>query len=1603
MMYKHKKRMTAIIAAFVMTVSVLPCYAVEGAAEEILISNADQLIALAYSKDVRQMSGSYRMVNDIDMRQAEDRRPMKAIGTYSNGSEDIAFGGIFDGGGYRILNLSTTAEALFGYVGESGMVKNLTLENASIHYSQNDSSKYPAALASLNKGKIQGCMTVNTTVVSDYCSPAGGLVGTNFGIILQSGVSGGSVSFAVSKTGTSHGGFVGNQRGGTIEECFSTAVVEGQKWAGGFAGKIEDGIVSDCYARGSVTGSEENGGFAGAYMVPAVLRNIYAATDVVSISGGGIAGGKGFSFAEAGTPENCWYCSDSVLPQNSGAFENDTAWAKSGGEMRSVEFAADLSDKWIYDKDVNGGYPYLRNTVPPHISAVETVTVQMMIADYDSDEYEFYKLTGPIEISAKGEMVTVADVMAAASENNMCTYFYGVGEKAGQVVTIDGITPKAPDGWMFAVDGVLPSIGVNASIVHDGALLLWFVGTPENGYQPPDWQQLENGISPGDYVEIGTAQELLALTQNPNAWGGSYKLTANIDLSGETFTPIGNSVTPFSGRFDGNGFAVSNLTVALGKESQNVGMFGVTRGARLKNIVLNDVNITGGSAVGGLVGLADADADNESITLLTGCQVSGTVTAIGNSYIKQTDAGGLVGVNGAAEDAASKKNYLSVIDDCTANVDVIGDTGAADISDAGHIGGFVGWNKGTVSNSVSTGAVRGGNTTGGFVGSHYGGSIYSSVSTGAVAGAYTVGGFAGSAGLYSLIENSYSTGDVTALGDSGANYGGFAGALSGKAKNCVSAGSLAPGWSFNGGFAGRLSGSIWAYREELRSVSGCYGNITSVDGKTLKPIGNYIGGTHTPTDIAAEEIGVDRSTAEQKIAELKLKANAEGKVNAEAAKYKGSAAVPATVREEADITALVARMNANAAANDEIRVSYRAEGDVITAGEDGYRLGRKPSADVYESVSLIFELDGARAERSVSVMLSAEQKGIDERTLLKNVVEQYAQNAADYWEMSALCSYSDLYGEMALAEKVKENYLAQAVELLRASETDTTLAMNIIALRGLGYDPSDIRLEDGERLDAVQKLLQAPSTGNNGDAYRLLAYQNCGQENSAEAGTVVNRLLAAQTAEGGWSTGESDEVDPDSTGAVILGLSAYIASDGRVKSAVDNAVAYLSSLMQNDGNIKSGYRESNYGTNANTSAICAMGLAACGTDVRLDRRFVKNSVSLFDGIMSFAAADTSGFVYEYGDKQVNARATQQAALAIMAAEKKENILDFSDKEKNILDLNKESVSAGDETSGGGTSGGAGWKVNSQLENEEQKIQVTFTLVGDQVHGDGEHEKFVEWLSGVKVTVKAGASVRDVIEYILRENGYEVQGLDKGYVSAVTTPDGVSLGEYDNGTQSGWMFLVNGEKPNAGIGDYKLSDGDSIRLYYTDDWSKTAFCDVAYGEWFSEAAELAAVNGWIIGDENGCFLPESEVTRAAVTAVLGRYDGAGTAAYTGGFSDVSAADWFSPYVEWATASGVAVGTGGGMFEPEASVTREQLAAMLYRYALSKELVRGRYAAALTGYADAASVSEWAEEAMQWAVEEHLINGEEENILAPQNIANRAQFAVILMRFHNLVLK
>ena len=155
-----------------------------------------------------------------------------------------------------------------------------------------------------------------------------------------------------------------------------------------------------------------------------------------------------------------------------------------------------------------------------------------------------------------------------------------------------------------------------------------------------------------------------------------------------------------------------------------------------------------------------------------------------------------------------------------------------------------------------------------------------------------------------------------------------------------------------------------------------------------------------------------------------------------------------------------------------------------------------------------------------------------------------------------------------------------------------------------------------------------------------------------------------------------------------------------------------------------------------------------------------------------------------------------------------------------------------------------------------------------------------------------------------------------------------------------------------------------------------------------------------GLPNDLFAPSGDVTRAMVVQTLHNMEG-NPPVYSGNFSDVAAGDWYSQAVKWAAANGITTGYGDGTFAPGKNITRQELAAMLYRYAQYKGMDAITLADYLGQFTDTDEIHAYAVSALNWAVGQGLMQGYNGE-LNPAGTATRAELAAILARFDRNVL-
>ena len=747
------------------------------------------------------------------------------------------FTGIFDGNDNIISNAvinqpGNNYVGLFGLVGSGGKIRNLGVENVNI-----TGRDYVGGLVGWNSsGTLTGCYAAGSVSGTGNC--VGGLVGNNIvgtittcyatGSVSGTGAVGGLVGVngdlsygggtitscyaagSVSGTGNCVGGLVGVNYG-ELTTCYSTgSVTETGNYVGGLVGYNDSGTLTSCYATGSVSGYQVVGGLVGWNIQGSVVTSCYATGSVSGNSSvGGLVGvndGSGHIFS------SFWDTETSGRATSAGGTGKTTLQMKTLSTFTNAGWDFNDTDgdpaDWMMPSN---DYPRL---------AWETVVATPTFSP-DGGGY------------SSGQNVTITCATDGA------TIHY----------TTNGLNPIESDPVI--VSGGSVAVSVNPATTLKARAFK--IGSSQSGVKAATYRRpyYSGGTGePNNPYQISSVADFLKFSATPADWTSSFILTADVNLAGVTLTPVGN----FTGDFNGTGKIIKNAVISL---------FGhVGSGGQVKNLGVEDVNITGNWYVGGLVGYNDGTLTNCYATgsvsgtgncvgglvgsnygTLTGCYATGSVTATGEySY-----AGGLVGYN----DHGS-------LTSCYATGSVTGTNevgGLVGLNDSGTLtacyatglvsgnsvlGGLVGGNysDGTLSSCYATGSVTGGGGVGGLVGGN-GGSITACYAIGSVSGTDYVGGLVG----YNdgTLTNCYATGSVSGTNE----VGGLVGMNFGSLTSCYATGSVTGGGGV-GGLVGGNGGSITScYAAGSVSGDSYVGGLVGANGLS------YVGGGGTITSCYA--------------------------------------------------------------------------------------------------------------------------------------------------------------------------------------------------------------------------------------------------------------------------------------------------------------------------------------------------------------------------------------------------------------------------------------------------------------------------------------------------------------------------------------------------------------------------------------------------------------------------------------------------------------------------------------------------------------------------------------------------------------------------------
>ena len=270
------------------------------------------------------------------------------------------------------------------------------------------------------------------------------------------------------------------------------------------------------------------------------------------------------------------------------------------------------------------------------------------------------------------------------------------------------------------------------------------------------------------------------------------------------------------------------------------------------------------------------------------------------------------------------------------------------------------------------------------------------------------------------------------------------------------------------------------------------------------------------------------------------------------------------------------------------------------------------------------------------------------------------------------------------------------------------------------------------------------------------------------------------------------------------------------------------------------------------------------------------------------------------------------------------------------------------------------------------------------------------LSSYTATIKSGA--------IMQDNGASTSATafaGEALEILAYVPDGYTFVKWQSDADNN--IFADAQSPNTTV--HMPASNVSISAVLKSTSSSVSglpFKDVKTADWFYNDVKYVYEKGMMAGTAADVFAPNATTTRAMIVTILYRLEGSPAVTGTSAFVDVPAGQWYTDAVNWAAANQIVNGTSATTFAPNDSITREQMAAILYRYAQYKGYDVTKKAD-LSGYSDNGQVSAYAKDALAWANAAKLINGVTNTTLAPQGNATRAQVSAILHRFCDGVVK
>lgn len=550
------------------------------------------------------------------------------------------------------------------------------------------------------------------------------------------------------------------------------------------------------------------------------------------------------------------------------------------------------------------------------------------------------------------------------------------------------------------------------------------------------------------------------------------------------------------------------------------------------------------------------------------------------------------------------------------------------------------------------------------------------------------------------------------------------------------------------------------------------------------------------------------------------------------------------------------------------------------------------------------------------------------------------------WVIADMMVYEKLYQDSAyrLSESQKSQALEYILDNFATSTKPGDLAKGIIAIRALGYDCENIITKDYSKINMLSALKEMIE--NKEDAVTniyTLPYVLIALGEACEY--LISSALENKEK---W---QELEYGTDAMTPMVLALSPYYDSNQEVKATIDETLEIIKFQQRPDGLIDG---PEGYESASTALAICAF--SALG----IDAEDVKNSDnSLIDGLLSSADEDYENFPNAFADEQA-----LRGMLSWKLLEAEKRMYDFGDYPKNRINIPnlKGCAVVFDTTPKTATVAIAG------ADSADGKI---FDLK------EGEYEYTVSCAGYETASGKILVSNEDESNNILKTINVALTAIRTG-------------GGGGGGSSSPKAEKEEIKEKEEETKENPEKEPELAKPVYREG----TFADVKKTDWYYNAVVYAYENDLFSGTDKG-FEPAVPMTRAMLVSVLYRLSG-DDGDYDSTFSDILEDKWYYKGVCWAFSKGIVSGTDADKFSPDAEITREQLATIIYRYMSGDGTSYD-----LSSYSDSQSISDYAKDAVAYVSEIGIMSGKGDGNFCPAETATRAEVASMLMRFAEYV--